>query len=157
MVVLTCELYLYQEIYRALRQFPFFGWVEESVTWHTGLSQWRPLTVCWQSKAESKPNVWNTSDKCVKYFWLSCPAQLSGCVLYISMQWLRLKACHVTCDEYASGEICSLQHMWVTTSVMWAVGSGASLKGSKGASPTNWFLRVNGTRDNGIRLYMAMA
>ena len=55
--------------------------------------------------------------KCVKYVWLSCPAQLSGWVLCISMQWLRLKACHVACDEYPSGEICSLQHMWVTSSV----------------------------------------
>ena len=93
--------------------------------------------------------------ECVKYVWLSCPAQLSGWVMCISMQWLRLKACHVACDEYASGEICSLQHMWVTGSVMWAVAIGASLKfGVPGASATNWFSRVNGARDNGIGLYM---
>ena len=35
-----------------------------------------------------------------------------------------------------------------------AVASGASLKfGVQGASATTWFLRVNGARDNGIRLY----
>ena len=96
--------------------------------------------------------------ECVKYVWLSCPARLSGWVLCISMQWLRLKACHVACDEYASGEICSLQHMWVTGSVMWAVTSGASLKfGVQGASATNWFSRVNGARDNGIRLYQQIS
>ena len=52
--------------------------------------------------------------KCVKYAWLSCPARPSRWVLCISMQWLRLKGCHVACDECASGEICSHQHMWVT-------------------------------------------
>ena len=52
--------------------------------------------------------------ECVKYTWLSCPARPSRWVLCISMQWLRLKGCHVACDECASGEICSHQHMWVT-------------------------------------------
>ena len=149
MVVSTCELYLYQEIYRASRQFPFFGWVEASVTWHTGLSQWRPLLTVGGGLRGAKLGV-----ECVKYVWLSCPARLSGWVLCISMQWLRLKACHVACDEYASGEICSLQHMWVAASVMCAVASGASLKfGVQGVSATNWFSRVNGARDNGIWLY----
>ena len=93
--------------------------------------------------------------ECVKYVWLSCPARLSGWVLCISTQCLRLKACHVSCDEYASGEICSLQHMWVTGPVMWAVASGASLKfGVQGSSATNWFSRVYGARDKGIRLYL---
>ena len=93
--------------------------------------------------------------ECVKYVWLSCPARLSGWVLRISMQWLRLKGCHIACYEYASGEICSLQHMWVTGSVMGAVVSVASLKfGVQGASATNWFSRVNDARDNGIRLYL---
>ena len=67
------------------------------------------------------------------------------------MQWLRLKGCHVACDECASGEICSHQHMWVAGSVIRAVASGASLKfGVQGASVTNWF-----SRDNEIRLYDA--
>ena len=47
--------------------------------------------------------------ECVKYAWLSCPARPSRWVLCISMQWLRLKGCHVV-----SGEICSHQHKWVT-------------------------------------------
>ena len=95
--------------------------------------------------------------KCVKYVWLSCPAWPSRWVLCISKQWPRLKSCHVACDECASGEICSLQHMWVTGSVMWAVASGGSLKfGVQGASATNWFSRVNGVRDNGIRLYWSL-
>ena len=39
--------------------------------------------------------------------------------------------------------------------VIRAVASGASLKfGIQGASATNWFSRVNGARDNGIRLYI---
>ena len=39
-------------------------------------------------------------------------------------------------------------------SVIRAVASGVSLKfGVQGASATNWLLRVNGARDNGIRLY----
>ena len=117
--------------------------------------------------------------KCVKYVWLSCPAWPSRWILCISKQWPRLKSCHVACDECASGEICSLQHMWVTGSVMWAhsghqsplyetprsggswcslmwaVASGGSLKfGVQGASATNWFSRVNGARDNGIWLYL---
>ena len=38
--------------------------------------------------------------------------------------------------------------------VMWATASDESLKfGVQGASATNWFPRVNGARDNGIRLY----
>ena len=44
------------------------------------------------------------------------------------MQWLRLKGCHVACDEWTSGEICSLQHIWVNGSVMWAAASDESLK-----------------------------
>ena len=79
---------------------------------------------------------------------LSYPTWPSRWVLCISMQWLRLKGCHVACDEWTSGEICSLQHMWVTWvtgSVMWAAASDESLKfGVQGASATNWFPRVNG-------------
>ena len=52
--------------------------------------------------------------KCVKSAWLSCPAWPSRWVLCISMQWLRLKGCHVACNECARGEICSYQRMWVT-------------------------------------------
>ena len=44
--------------------------------------------------------------------------------------------------------------MWVAGSAMWVVASGASLKfGVQCVSVTNWFSRVNGARDDGIRLY----
>ena len=93
--------------------------------------------------------------KCVKYAWLSYPTWPSRWVLCISMQWLRLKGCHVACDEWASGEICSLQHMWVISSIMWAAASDEWLKfGVQDATATNWFPRVNGARDNGIWLYI---
>ena len=150
MAVSTCELYLYQEIYRASRQFPFFGWVEASVTWHTGLSQWRPLFV---DSRRLIARSQNRSRMCE----IRLTKLLSGWVLRISMQWLRLKGCHVACDGYASGEICSLQHMWVTGSVMGAVASVASLKfGVQGASATNWFSRDNGARDKGIRDWLIL-
>ena len=92
--------------------------------------------------------------KCVKYVWLSYPTWPSRWVLCISMQWLRLEGCHVGCDEWTSGEICSLQHMWVTSSVIWAASSDESLKfGVQGVTATIWFLRVNGSWDNRIWLY----
>ena len=118
--------------------------------WHTGLSQWRSLFVDSRRLiAQSQ----NRNRMCEKR--LSCPALPSGWVLCISIQWLRLKACHVVCDKCTSGGICSLQQIWVTGSVMWVVASGASLKfGVQGASATNWFSRVNGARDNRIRLYL---
>ena len=152
MVVSTCKLRLCQEIYRSSRQLPFFGWCWNECDVTYGILAMAAI-VCWQSEADcaeskSEPNVWN-------YAWLSCPARPSRWVLCISMQWLRLKGCHVACDECASGEICSHQHMWVTGTVIRAVASGASLKfGVQGASATNWFSRVNGARDNGIRLYI---
>ena len=56
------------------------------------------------------------------------------------------------------GDMCDPQnwrlHPTGYRSGIWAVASGASLKfGVQGASTTNWFSRVNGARDNGIRLY----
>ena len=88
----------------------FSAGVEASLTWHTGFSQWRPLFVDSRGRLRGV----KIGAKCVKYAWLSCPARPSRWVLCISMQWLRLKGCHVDCDECASGEICSHQHMWVT-------------------------------------------
>ena len=107
--------------------------------------------VCWQSEADCAES---NRTKCVKYVWLSYPTWPSRWMLCISMQRLRLKGCHVASDEWTSGEICSLQHMWVIGSVMWAAASGESLKfGVQGATGTNWFQRVNGARDNGVWLY----
>ena len=52
-------------------------------------------------------------------------------------------------EKFAHFNTCGLPGL-----VMWAVASGTSLKvGVQGASATNWFSRVNGTRDNGIRPY----
>ena len=111
--------------------------------------------VCWQSEAdcaESKSD--QMCEMRLTNLKLSYPTWPSRWVLGISMQWLRLKGCHVACDEWTSGEICSLQHMWVTGSVMWAAASDESLKfGVQGATATNWFPRVNSARDNGIWLY----
>ena len=93
--------------------------------------------------------------KCVKYVWLSYHTWPSRWVLCISMQWLRLKGCHVACDEWRSGEICSLQHMWVNR--LCHVGSRewrVTKFGVQCATATNWFPRVNGARDNGIWLYL---
>ena len=205
MVVSTCQLHLYQEIYRSSRQLPFFVgcWSECDVTY--GILAMAAI-VCWQSEADcaeskSEPNVWNTPNwvvphgpaggycpgggtPCVMgdtyvprfwppfftlagsstiflgYFFSSTNTKTIFCgiittnsyrirsfrpqisffprsfwvqfsaasgtppsffgpstppgVLCISMQWLRLKGCHVACDECASGEICSHQHMRVT-------------------------------------------
>ena len=128
--------------------------VEASATWHPGLSQWRPLSGLFVDSQRLIARSQNRT-KCVKYVWLSYPTWPSRWVLCISMQWLRLKGCHVACDEWTSGEICSLQHMWVIGSVMWAAASDESLKfGVQGATATNWFSRVNGARDNGIWLYL---
>ena len=105
---------------------------------------------CWQSGADCAESK---SDQMCE-ICLSYPAWPSKWVFGISMQWLRLKGCHVACDEWTSGEICSLQHMWVTGSVMWAAASDESLKfGVQCATATNWFPRVNGARDNEIWLY----
>ena len=142
-----------ENICRVSQHFQFFVGVEAKATWHPGLSQWWPLFV------DSKGQVVRSQNrtKCVKYVWLSYPTWPSKWVLCISVQWLRLKGCHVACDEWTSGEICSLQHMWVTGSVMWAAPSDESLKfGVQGASATKWFPRVNGARDNGIRLWYSV-
>ena len=66
MVLLTCKMYLYQEIDHSSWHFLFSAGAEVRVTWHTGLSQWWPLSVDSQRliarSQKSKPNVWNTSD-----------------------------------------------------------------------------------------------
>ena len=42
---------------------------------------------------------------------------------------------------------------WVTSSVIWVVASGDSLKFVQGVSANNLFPRLKGMQDNGIRLY----
>ena len=138
-----------EKIWRIVTLSVFSLVLKASATWHPGLLQWRPLFVDSQRLIARSQN----RTKCVKYIWLSYPMWPSRWVLCISMQWLRLKGCHVTCDEWTSGEICSLHHMWVITSVMWAAASDESLKFRvQGVSVTNWFPQVNGPQDNVIRL-----
>ena len=148
MFMSTCKLYLYQEKYRVSWQFLLFSWCWSECDVTYGLLQWRPLSV-----DRRRLIAWSRNRS--RMYEICLPTWPSRWVLCISMQWLRLKCCHVACDEYASGEICSLQHMWVTGSAMWAFTSGGSLKfGVQGASTTSWFSLVNGTWDNGIRMYM---
>ena len=145
-------MYLHRKYYATNHDtFSLFVGVEVSATWHLGLSRngGHCKIVCWQSEADCAESK---SDQMCE-IRLSYPTWPSRWVLCISVQCLRLKGCHVTCDEWTSGEICSLQHMWVIGSVMWAAVSDESLKfGVQGATATNWFLRVNGMRDNGIWL-----
>ena len=66
MVVATCQLHLYQEIYRSLRQLPFFGWCWSECDMTYGILAMAAI-VCWLSEADcaeskSEPNVWNTPD-----------------------------------------------------------------------------------------------
>ena len=137
MVVSTCELYLYQEIYRASRQFPFFGWVEASVTWHTGLLQWRSQ---------------NRSGMCeIRLTKLPCAAQRVGIMHFYAVTEIKGLSCRLRW-------IREWRNLLTSTHVGYRVshvGSRESLKvGVQGASATNWFSRVNGARDNGIRLYL---
>ena len=54
----------------------------------------------WLHCVKIGPYVWNTSKlPYLAHQWTLC----------ISMQWLRLKGCHVVHDEWTSGEICSFQ------------------------------------------------
>ena len=133
MVVSTLQLHLYQEIYRSSRQLPFFRLVLKRV-WHD-IRDSRNGGHCLLTVGGRLRRI-KIGAKCVKNAWLTCPARSSRWVLCISMQWLRLKGCHVACDECASGEICSHQHMWVTgLSYGQSTASGASLKfGVQGAS-----------------------
>ena len=107
--------------------------------------------VCWQSEADCAESKWDQMCE-LRLTKLPYVAQQVGIVYFYAVA--EIKGCHVACDEWTSGEICSLQHMWVIGSVMWAAASDESLKfGVQGATATNWFLRVNGARDNGIWLY----
>ena len=109
-VISTSKVYFHRKKYAANRDtFSLFVGVEASATWHTGLSQWRPLSGLFVDSQRLIALSQNRT-KCVKYVWLSYPTWPSRWVLCISMQWLRLKGCHVACDEWSSGEICSLHN-----------------------------------------------
>ena len=135
-VILTCKLYLYQEIDCASWHFPFFGWCwsECDVTYGTLAMG---AIVCWQSEADcvelkSEPNVWNTSK-------LSCVAQQVGIVHFYVVTEIKGLSCRLWMREWRNLLILTLG----SPGVMWAVASGGSLKfGVQCASVTDWFPRV---------------
>ena len=144
MVVSTCQLHLYQEIYRLSRQLPFFGWC-----W-SECAQWRPLFV--DSRRQIARSQ-NRSRMCeIRLTKLSCAAQQVGIVHFYAVTEIKGLSCRLWwMREWRN--LLTLTHVGYR-SVIRAVASGASLKfGVQGASATNWFSRVNGARDNGIRLY----
>ena len=84
---------------------------------------------------------------------LSCAAQQVGIVHFYAVTEIKVLSCRLW-------RMREWRNLLISThvgyrSVIRAVASGASLKfGLQGASATNWFSRVNGARDNGIRLYI---
>ena len=99
-----------EKICRASRHFQFFGWCWSKCDVTSGTLAMATIVGLF---VDSQPLMARSQNrtKCVKYVWLSYPTWPSRWVLCISMQWLRLKGCQVACDEWTSGEICSLQHV----------------------------------------------
>ena len=128
----------------------FSAGVEASVTWHTGFSQWRPLFV--DSRRQIARSQ-NRSRMCeILLTKLSCVAQQVGIVYFCALTEIKGLSCPLWWMRKWRNLLRSTHVGY--RSVIRAVASGASLKfGVQGASATNWFSRVNGTRDNGIRLY----
>ena len=134
MVVSTCQLHLYEEIYRSSRQLPFFGWC-----W----SEWRDIRDsrnggnCLLTVGGRLRGV-KIGAECVKYAWLSCPVRPSRWVLCISMQWqIKGLSCRLWWMREWRNLLTSIHVGY--RSVIRAVASGASLKfGVQGASATNW-------------------
>ena len=149
MVVSTCQLHLYQEIYRSSRQLPFFGWCWSECDVTYGILTMAAI-VCWQSEADcaeskSEANVWNTPK-------LSCAAQQEGIVHFYAVTDIKGLSCPLWWMREWRNLLTSTHVGY--RSVIRAVASGVSLNfGVQGASATNWLSRVNGARDNGIRLY----
>ena len=149
MVVSTCQLHLYQEIYRSSRQLPFFGWCWSECDVTYGILTMAAI-VCWQSEADcaeskSEANVWNTPK-------LSCAAQQEGIVHFYAVTDIKGLSCPLWWMREWRNLLTSTHVGY--RSVIRAVASGVSLKfGVQGASATNWLSRVNGARDNGIRQY----
>ena len=129
----------------------FSAGVEASVTWHTGFLQWRPLFV------DSRRQIaWsqNRSRMCeILLTKLSCVAQQVGIVHFYALTEIKGLSCPLWWMREWRNLLRSTHVGY--RSVIRAVASGATLKfGVQGASATNWFSRVNGAQDNGIRLYM---
>ena len=118
--------------------------------WHTGFSQWRPLFV--DSRRQIAQSQ-NRSRMCeIRLTKLSCAAQQVGIVHFYAVTEIKELSCRLWWMHEWRNLLTSTNVGY--RSVIRAVASGASLKfGVQGASATNWFSRVNGARDNGIRLY----
>ena len=148
MVVSICQPHLYQEIYRLSRQLPFFGWC-----WSECDVTYRILAMA--DIVDSRRQIarsQNRSRMCeIRLTKLSCAAQQVGIVHFYAVTEIKGLSCRLWWKR-------DWRNLFTSThvgyrSVIRAVASGASLKfGVQGASATNWFSRVNGTRDNGIRL-----
>ena len=83
---------------------------------------------------------------------LSCAAQQVGIVHFYAVTEIKGLSCRLWWMRERRNLLTSTHVGY--RSVIRAVASGAPLKfGVQGASATNWFSRVNGARDNGIRLY----
>ena len=128
----------------------FSAGVEESVTWHTGFSQWRPLFVGSRRQIARSQNRRRMCE--IRLTKLSCAAQQVGIVHFYAVTDIKGLSCPLWWMREWRNLLTSTHVGY--RSVIRAVPSGASLKfGVQGASATNWLSRVNRTRDNGIRLY----
>ena len=92
--------------------------VEASVTWHPGHLQWPTWMLTGRNWRHGSQNRRQICEKC-----LHCTMWPSRQGLCISMEWLRLKGCHVVCDECVSCEMCSLPAHVTAESVMWTATS----------------------------------
>ena len=129
----------------------FSAGVEPSVTWHTGFSQWRPLFVDSRRQIARSQNRRRMCE--IRLTKLSCAAQQVGIVHFYAVTEIKVLSCRLWWMREWRNLLTSTHVGY--RSVIRAVASGASLKfGVQGASATNWFSRVNGARDNGIRLYI---
>ena len=149
MVVSTCQLHLYQEIYRSSRQLPFFGWCWSECDVTYGIFAMAAIVDSRRQIARSQ----HRSRMCeIRLTKLSCAAQQVGIVHFYAVTEIKGLSCHL-CWMRGWRNLLTSTHVGYRSGI-WAVASGASLKfGVQGASVTNWFSRVNGARDNGIRLY----
>ena len=97
--------------------------------------------------------VKNQSRMCeIRLTKLSCATQQVGIVHFYAVTEIKGLSCRLWWMRERRNLLTST-HVGYQSGI-WAVASGASLKfGVHGASATNWFSRVNGARDNGIRLY----
>ena len=153
MVVSTCQLHLYQEIYRLSWQLPFFGWCWSECDVTYGILAMAAIVWLFVDSRRQIARSQNRSRMCeIRLTKLSCAAQQVGIVHFYAVTEIKGLSCRLWWMREWRNLLTSTHVGY--RSVIRAVASGASLKfGVQGASATNWFSRVNGARDNGIRLY----